>query len=93
MNALVIEPYANPFRTYPLINDYEKFKELFEKREVSCYIFNTGHFIDKKIPKEVTLKILEDIATGKAEFKQLGNFSEIEYMEIEGYVPDMESRI
>ncbi|MBU5311613.1 phosphoenolpyruvate carboxykinase (ATP) [Tissierella carlieri] len=91
MNALVIEPYANPFRTYPLENDYEKFKELFANRNVECYIFNTGHFLDKKIPKEVTLKILEDIATKKAEFKQLGNFSDIEFMEIEGFIPDMNS--
>ena len=91
MNALVIEPYANPFRTYPLENDYEKFKELFANRNVECYIFNTGHFLDKKIPKEVTLKILEDIVTKKAKFKQLGNFSDIEYLEIEGFVPDMES--
>lgn len=26
LNALRIVPYANPFRTYPLVNDYEKFK-------------------------------------------------------------------
>ena len=38
MNALVIEPYANPFRTYPLANDYEKFKELFANGKVECYI-------------------------------------------------------
>ncbi len=91
INALVIEPYANPFRTYPLENDYEKFKELFENRNVECYIFNTGHFIDKKIPKEVTLKALEDIVNKKAEFKSLGDFADIEYIEIEGFVPDMES--
>ncbi|MGJ0845212.1 phosphoenolpyruvate carboxykinase (ATP) [Tissierella praeacuta] len=89
MNALVIEPYANPFRTYPLENDYEKFKELFANRNVECYIFNTGHFLNKKIPKEITLKILEDIATKKAEFKELGNFSDIEFMEIEGFIPNM----
>jgi phosphoenolpyruvate carboxykinase (ATP) len=91
MNALVIEPYANPFRTYPLENDYEKFKELFANRNVECYIFNTGHFLDKKIPKEVTLKALEEIVTKKAEFKKLGDFADIEYLEIEGFVPDMES--
>ncbi|MDR7855847.1 phosphoenolpyruvate carboxykinase (ATP) [Tissierella sp.] len=91
MNALVIEPYANPFRTYPLENDYEKFKELFANRNVECYIFNTGHFLDKKIPKEVTLKALEEIVTKKAEFKQLGDFSDIEYLEIEGFVPDTAS--
>ena len=28
-NQLVIEPYANPFRLYPLRNDYNKFKDLF----------------------------------------------------------------
>ncbi len=89
MNALVIEPYANPFRTYPLEDDYEKFKELFANRNVECYILNTGHFLDKKIPKEVTLKVLEDIVTKNAKFKQLGNFSDIEFMEIEGFVPDM----
>lgn len=27
-NALVVEPYANPFRTYPLSEDYNKFKAL-----------------------------------------------------------------
>lgn len=89
MNELVIEPYANPFRTYPLVNDYEKFKELFENSNVECYIINTGHFLDKKIPKEVTLKILEDIATKKAEFRKLGNLSDVEYLEIEGFKPNM----
>lgn len=89
MNALVIEPYANPFRTYPLINDYIKFKELFEKNGVECYIINTGHFLGKKIPKEVTLQLLEDIVTKKGEFKALGSFTDIEYMEIEGFEPTL----
>ncbi len=88
MNALVIEPYANPFRTYPLVHDYEKFKELFETRNVECYIINTGHFINKKIPKEVTLKLLEDIVTKKAEFKKFGNFTDLEYLKIEGFDPE-----
>ncbi len=88
MNALVIEPYANPFRTYPLKNDYDKFKALFEDRDVDCYIFNTGHFMDKKIPKEVTLKILEDIATGEARFKKLGNFSDLETIDVDGFTPE-----
>ena len=30
-DALVFEPYANPFRTYPLAQDYLKFKALFEE--------------------------------------------------------------
>ena len=89
-NALVIEPYANPFRTYRLEDDYVKFKELFEKSGVECYIINTGHFLNKKVPKEVTIRILEDIATKKAKFIKLGNFSDIEYMEIEGFEVKME---
>jgi len=88
MNALVIEPYANPFRTYPLKDDYDKFKLLFEQRNVECYIFNTGHFLDKKIPKEVTLKILEDIATGSAKFKKLGDFNDLETIDVEGFIPE-----
>ena len=36
MNALRIVPYANPFRTYPLVNDYEKFKKLVEEKNVDC---------------------------------------------------------
>ena len=33
-NALVVEPYANPFRTYPLVNDYVRFKKLVEEKIV-----------------------------------------------------------
>ena len=60
-NKLVVEPYANPFRTYPLANDYLKFKKLVEEKNVDCYIINTGDFMGKKIPKEVTLGVIEKI--------------------------------
>lgn len=90
MNALVIEPYANPFRTYPLKNDYEKFKDLFEQRDVACYILNTGHFLDKKIPKEVTLGILEAIAKDELKFETFGNFKSMAYVDIPGYEVDLE---
>nr|WP_256592674.1 hypothetical protein [Veillonella atypica] len=56
---LVIEPYANPFRTYPLVRDYESYKKLFKECGVDCYIMNTGFFLEKKIPKEVTIDLLE----------------------------------
>ncbi|MCL1808454.1 MAG: phosphoenolpyruvate carboxykinase (ATP) [Clostridiales bacterium] len=92
MNALVFEPYANPFRTYPLREDYEKFKSLFKERGVDCYILNTGHFIDKKIPKEVTIRIIETIADGTAEFNKLGPLGEIQTMGIEGFVPDFKDK-
>ncbi|MBR5338334.1 MAG: phosphoenolpyruvate carboxykinase (ATP) [Lachnospiraceae bacterium] len=91
-NALVVEPYANPFRTYPLVNDYEKFKTLVADRHVDCYIVNTGDFMGKKVPKEVTIGVLEAIVEGKADFKQWGNFKDIEIYDIEGFVPDMKDK-
>ena len=88
-NALVVEPYANPFRTYPLANDYVKFKKLVEEKNVDCYIINTGDFFGKDVKKEITLGILEAIVEGKADFKQWGPFEDIEIFEQEGYVPDL----
>lgn len=87
-DALVFEPYANPFRTYPLEQDYNKFKALFEQRGVQCYIINTGHFLDKKIPKEVTIGIIESIVDETAEFKPFGKMSDVKTIDIEGFVPD-----
>ena len=84
-NALVVEPYANPFRTYPLANDYEKFKKLVEERNVDCYIINTGDFMGKKVKPSDTLGILEAIVEGKADFKQWGPFEDIEIFEWEGF--------
>ena len=68
-NKLVVVPYANPFRTYPLANDYAKFKKLVEEKNVDCYIVNTGDFMGKKVQPKDTLGILEAIVEGKAEFK------------------------
>jgi phosphoenolpyruvate carboxykinase (ATP) len=87
-DALVFEPYANPFRTYPLDQDYEKFKALFAERGVQCYIINTGHFLEKKIPKEVTIGIIEDIVDEKAVFKDFGKLKGIKTMDVAGFVPD-----
>lgn len=89
-DALVFESYANPFRTYPLKDDYEKFKKLFEERNVDCYVLNTGFLMDKNIPKEVTLECIEAVVEGKAAFKQWADFKDIEIMEIDGFVPDMD---
>ncbi|MCQ2512838.1 MAG: phosphoenolpyruvate carboxykinase (ATP) [Lachnospiraceae bacterium] len=88
-DALVVEPYANPFRTYPLANDYEKFKKLVEEKNVDCYIINTGDFFGKDVTKEITLGVLEDIVERKAIFKQWGPFEDIEIYEQEGYIPDL----
>ncbi len=89
LNALRIVPYANPFRTYPLVNDYDKFKKLVEEKNVACYIINTGDFMGKKVKPADTLGILEAIVEGKASFHKWGNFSDIEIMDWDGFVPDM----
>ncbi|MBD5467013.1 MAG: phosphoenolpyruvate carboxykinase (ATP) [Lachnospiraceae bacterium] len=80
LNAIRIVPYANPFRTYPLVNDYTKFKKLVEEKNVACYIINTGDFMGKKCQKEDTLGILETIVEGKAKFEKWGPFEDIEIM-------------
>ena len=85
MNALRIVPYANPFRTYPLKNDYVKFKKLVEEKDVDCYIINTGDFMGKKVKPADTLGILEAIVEKRAEFKKWGPFSDIEIMDWEGF--------
>ena len=88
-NALVYEPYANPFRTYPLINDYEKFRDLVGNRNVDCYIINTGDFMGKKVTKEVTLGILESIVEGTAEFTDFGPLSDIQIMNLPEFEADL----
>ncbi|MDF2943148.1 MAG: phosphoenolpyruvate carboxykinase [Herbinix sp.] len=91
-NALVVEPYANPFRTYPLVNDYEKFKKLVAERNVDCYVINTGDFMGKKVKPSDTLGILEAIVEGKTSFKQWGPFEDIEISEWEGFVPNLDDK-
>lgn len=87
-NALVVEPYANPFRVYPLEMDYTRFKQLFDDG-VDCYILNTGDFMGKKIQPKDTLSILESIVEGNAKFKQWGNFTDIQILEVEGFEADL----
>lgn len=88
-NALVVEPYANPFRTYPLANDYEKFKKLVAEKNVACYIINTGDFMGKKVTKEDTLGVIEAVVDNTAKFVKWGPFSDIEIYEWEGFVPNL----
>ena len=82
--ALVIESYANPFRTYPLSIDYSRFKSLFDDG-VDCYIINTGSFMDKKVSKEVTLGIVEKIVDQKAEFVPFGGIPGMEMLNVPGF--------
>lgn len=89
-DALVIEPFANPFRVYPLVEDFTHFQRLFESG-VDCYVINTGDYLGKDISKEVTLDVIEKIVDGEANFKQLGPMKALEYIEVEGHeVPDFD---
>lgn len=87
-NALVVEPYANPFRVYPLEMDYLRFKQLIEDG-VDCYILNTGDFMGKKIKPADTLGIIEAIIEGNAKFENWANFTDIQIMNIEGFEADL----
>ena len=83
-NALVVEPYANPFRVYPLSVDYSRFKQLIADG-VDCYILNTGEFMGTKVQPKHTLGIIEAIVEGSASFHKWENFSDIEIMDVEGF--------
>ncbi len=83
-NALVVEPYANPFRVYPLEMDYTRFKQLIDDG-VDCYILNTGDFMGTKVQPKHTLGIVESIVEGSAKFEKWENFSDIQIMNIEGF--------
>lgn len=86
-HAIVCEPYANPFRTYPLEVDYSRFKQLFEDG-VECYILNTGDFMSKKVKPEHTLGIIEGIVEGTAKFEKFGNMSGVEYLPMDDFIID-----
>lgn len=91
-NKLVIVPYANPFRLYPLEKDYEKFKDLFANMNVDCYIINTGFFLQTKVTPKVTLGLIEDIVDEKAKFVPFGPIEDFEYMPIEGFEPNFNDK-
>jgi phosphoenolpyruvate carboxykinase (ATP) len=83
-NALVVEPYANPFRTYPLEMDYARFKALIADG-VACYVLNTGSFMGKKVKPADTLGILEAIVEGRAEFRPWGPFADVKTLDWPGF--------
>ncbi|GBD79427.1 putative uncharacterized protein [Tetragenococcus halophilus subsp. halophilus] len=88
LSQLVIEPYADPFRAYPLAEDYRNFRDLFNKNKTSCYILNTDAFHGEDITPQVTLSSIEEIITGEAIFEQFGPIKEMSYLPIEGYELD-----
>lgn len=88
-NKLVIEPFANPFRVYPLTEDYQDFKELFEKQQANCYIINTDSYNGKNIDKDTTLGILEAIANETADWTEFGALPQMSYLSLPRYEVDL----
>lgn len=88
-DKLVIEPFANPFRVYPLTEDYHDFKKLFEKQQANCYIINTDSYNGKNIDKDTTLGILEAIANENADWTGFGALPQMSYLSIPGYEVDL----
>lgn len=87
-NQLVIEPYANPFRSYPLGEDYAAFRALFASQKTACYVLNTDEFNGKKVTKEVTLASIDAIVEGKGEFKPFGPLAGVSYLALPDYPVD-----
>lgn len=90
-DALVVEPYANPFRTYSLETDYHRFKDLI-KDGVNCYVLNTGYFMSKKVQPHHTLGIIEAIVEGRDKFINWAPFTDIKIMEIDGFDCSLENK-
>lgn len=82
--TLVIEPFANPFRVYPLVEDYQKFRSLFSGG-VDCYIINTGSYLSEDISKETSIASIEEIVDSRAVFKPFGQIENFEYLELENF--------
>lgn len=86
-DQLVIEPFANPFRCYPLAEDYKDFRALFQQN-TDCYILNTGHFDGKKVTVSETLESIEKIVEGQAEFLPFGTTRSLQYLPVSNHHPD-----
>lgn len=92
-NDLVIEPFANPFRSYPLKEDYSDFINLFLSQKTNCYILNTGYFNGKKVTPLDTLTSIEKVVEGQAAFRPFGTIESISYLPVEGHLPDFDDPI
>ena len=90
INEIVIEPFANPFRSYALGEDFTAFKKLFEDRAIDCYILNTGYFNGAKVKPHHTLGAIEAIIDGIGNFVPFGPLEGLSYLPIKHLNPDFE---
>lgn len=88
-DKLVIEPFANPFRCYPLAEDYEDFRRLFQQN-TDCYILNTGHFNGNKITAKETLTSIDLIVEQQAKFLPFGSIESMTYLPVGEHLPDFD---
>ena len=49
--------------------------------------------MDKKIPKEVTISIIESIIDDTAKFEPFGELPDMYTMNVEGFIPDFDDEI
>jgi phosphoenolpyruvate carboxykinase (ATP) len=89
LNQLVIEPYANPFRVYPLVEDFNKFKDLFD-RGIDAYIINTGDYLGKKVTPAHSLAAIEAVVDNTGDFKPFGPIEGFEYLEMTDFPVDLD---
>jgi len=77
LEKLVIEPFANPFRVYPLTVDCLQFRKLF-KLGTECYVMNTHAFglpgEESDISLQLSLSIVTAIVRGRIEWKEWAMF-------------------
>jgi len=77
LEKLVIEPFANPFRVHPLLEDCEQFRKLF-KMGCDCYIMNTHAFGLPEnltdIPKGLSLSIVTELLRENIQWREWRTF-------------------
>lgn len=89
LDQIVIEPYANPFRVYPLLEDFNRFKELFDNG-IEAYIINTGDYRGKKVKPNHSLAAIEAVVDNNGEFKPFSPIKGFEYLEMSDFLVDFD---
>jgi phosphoenolpyruvate carboxykinase (ATP) len=76
-DKLHIEPFANPFRAHPVLEDSEQFRKLF-KLGCECYIINPHAFgIPSdliQVPDELVMAIITELMRGKIQWREWRTF-------------------
>ena len=87
---LSIQPFANPFRTWPVGQEYQAYRKLLEEHKVESFVLNTGYFMGSPVSKEVSISLVELIISGEAQFVPWKPLEGLEILEIKGYPASLE---